>query len=594
MNEIFAVRERWGVSILMRDGVRLVGDVYLPDEREGTNKKDDGLQNSWPAIVVRTPYGRSSDDLVDQGRYFAAHGYAVLQLDVRGRGDSEGEFIPYRNEGRDGYDTIEWTARQPWCNGNVGTLGGSYLGRIQWLTALHHPPHLKAMIPLVAPSDPFVEWPTGTPGPMHLCWLFLTSGRTMQNMNKVDWSRVYSHLPLRTMDEVCGRSIPAWSEEIAHPYLDDWWRELSYQSHFNEINLPVLHISGWYDDEQIGTPLNFTGMVQHAPSEWARQAQRLVMGPWGHRVNESTRLGSLDFGPDAVIDLLGLQVRFFDRWLKGQTNGIDTEPRVSYFVMGMNQWQSAATWPPQGIVYTPWYLSSNGHANGSLGEGVLIADAAMLPSPRGHGVNRRKDEPSNSEKWIAAISDTYSYNPRDPVPFLTEPTSSQIGGPDDYQTVHQRRDVLVYTSATLTESVQIVGPVKVELYAKTSAPDTDFMAQLHDVWPNGYAQRLCDGMVRSRFRHGMDQPELLSPNELVKYVIDLWNTAHVFLPGHRIRVHVTSSAFPKYDRNPNTADDLGTSEHMEIAVQTVYHDSEHPSAVILPMMPGKDMSINLH
>ena len=576
------VKTYWGVRIPMRDGVQVAADVYLPqgvaldvssrgvtpnEETKASSAEPGRFQSGTdrvPAIVVRTPYGRNTDGHVDQGRYFAARGYALIVVDVRGRGDSEGTFVPYRGEGKDGYDTIEWVAAQPWCTGQVGTLGGSYLGRIQWLTALHKPPHLKAMIPIVSPSDPFVEWPTGTPDPMHVCWQFLTSDRMPQNINQVNWDEVYTHLPLITMDEAAGRKMPLWRELFDHCYLDEWWKEVCYQNRFDEIDLPVMHISGWYDDEQIGTPLNYAGMAKSAPSEEARRAGRLIMGPWGHNVNASTKVGALDFGPNALIDLRGRQLSFFDHWLKGEQNGVDEETPVSIFVMGKNEWRQEAEWPLARTKYTPMYFHSNGNANSRFGDGSL--------------------SPFQPDQECV---DKYLYDPAHPVPFLTEPTSSQIGGPDDYSAVHRRDDVLVYSSEPLKDELEVTGPVKVELYAATSASDTDFMAQLHDVWPNGYAQRLCDGMVRVRFRKGMDQPELVEPGTIVRYEIDCWNTSHVFLPGHRIAVHITSSAFPKYDRNPNTDEPLGLTARFETAEQTVFHDAEHPSAIILPVIPGK-------
>lgn len=391
---MFNVKTRWGVRVPMRDGVQVVADLYAPQTAD-----------SVPAIVVRTPYGRSSDGNVEQGRWFAARGYAVLVVDVRGRGDSDGEFVPYRNEGIDGYDVIEWAASQPWCDGNVGTLGGSYLGKVQWLTALTHPPHLKAMVPIVSPSDPFVEWPTGTPDPMHVCWQFLTADRAPQNINQVNWGEVYAHLPLISMDEAAGREMPLWKEMFEHTQLDSWWAEQSYQGRFSEIDLPVLHISGWYDDEQIGTPLNFAGMTAHAPSETARKAQRLIMGPWGHHVNESTRVGDVDFGPTSVIDLRGQQLRFFDRWLKGEPNGLDEEPPVSIFVMGKNEWRGEAEWPLTRTTYTSMYLHSGGNANSRFGDGQL-------------------SEVKPEQEKV----DQYRYCPADAVPFLTEPPLRKSGG----------------------------------------------------------------------------------------------------------------------------------------------------------------------
>lgn len=556
---------RWGIRVPLRDGTSLAADLYLPTSLSAVEDCPSQAAQAWPTILVRTPYGRSTQTMIEQGRYFARHGYAVLQVDVRGRGDSDGSFVPYRNEGADGYDTIEWAAEQTWCNGTVGTLGGSYLARIQWLTALHQPPHLKAMVTLVSPSDPFVEWPLGIPDPMHLSWLFMVSDRTMQNVDVVDWERVYTDLPLVTMDEETGRQIPAWREEFRHRQLDEWWKQLSYQTRFNEIDLPVLHISGWYDDEQIGTPLNFIGMTNAGKSEFARRSQRLIMGPWPHRVNQSTKLGPLDFGLQSLIDLQGEQLKFFDYWLKQQDNGLNEEAPVSLFIMGINQWRQEHEWPLARTLYTKFYLHSHGQANSLFGNGFLL--------PK---------EPEESEN----PSDTYFYNPENPVPFITEPTSAQIGGPDDYAPIHRRDDVLVYTTETFQEPLEITGPVQMELYAATSAPDTDFMVQLHDVWPSGYAQRLCDGMVRIRFRKGMDQPQLVEPGLIERYVIHLWNTSQVILPGHRLRVHVTSSAFPKYDRNPNTGDELGQTNRLSAARQTIFHSPEHPSALILPVIPN--------
>jgi putative CocE/NonD family hydrolase len=575
---LYPVHIEWGIRVPMRDGVELAADLYRPGQAQvSTSAQAKGVPygpwapastivqpspGPFPTIVVRTPYGRSHPDRIAEGRYFASHGYAVLVVDVRGRGDSDGRFIPYRNEAVDGYDTIEWAAAQPWSTGSVGTLGASYLARIQWLTALTQPPHLRAMIPIVTPSDPFVETPTGVPSPMHLCWLYMTSDRAVQNVDAVDWMQVYQHLPLINMDQATGRRISHWREEFEHPRLDEWWQEISYQHRLNEIDIPVLHISGWYDDEQIGTPLNYARMSRQASSERARRAQRLIMGPWPHQVNRSSRMGEIDFGPQALIDLLGYERRFFDRWLKGEENGLDEEPPVRIFVMGVNRWREEWEWPLARTEYTRWYLHSQGRANSLFGDGRL----SLTPS--------NTSEPS----------DTYVYDPLHPTPFITEPTSSQIGGPDDYRPVQRRDDVLVYTSEPLTQPLEVTGPVRMELFASSTARDTDFVVQLHDVWPNGYAQRLCDGMVRARFRQGMDREQLLTPGSVERYEIDCWNTSHVFLPGHRIRVHVASSAFPKYDRNPNTGEPQGLSTHTQPAQQTVYHDRARPSAIILPVI----------
>ncbi len=412
--------------VRLRDGIELSADVYRPLESKQGER--------FPAILLRTPYNKNSAQAIELGKWYAERGYALVYMDVRGRGDSDGVFAPYRSEGRDGYDSIEWCAVQPWCTGKVGTLGSSYLGHIQWLAALEQPEHLVTMIVRVTPSDPFVESPTGTHGPMHLCWLHLTSGRMVQDMDAVDWTRVYEHLPLLTMDELAGRTSASWREDLQHTCLDSYWEPLRYQNQFHKVDLPVMHISGWYDDEQIGTPLNFSGMTRQAASQFARQNQALLMGPWGHQVNTTQKLGEVDFGSQALIDLRAAELAWFDRWLKG----IEPEhlgPAVRIFVMGENRWRDEAEWPLKRTQWTPYYLHSQGSANSRFGDGLLSVT------------------PPNEE-----APDCYRYDPARPVPFLSEPTSSQIGGPDDYAAIQRRDDVLVYMTPPLEADVEVTGP----------------------------------------------------------------------------------------------------------------------------------------
>jgi putative CocE/NonD family hydrolase len=541
----------FNVRVPMRDGVELSADVYHP-EAEGR----------YPVILLRTPYIKANERQIEGGKAWAERGYVLIAMDVRGRGDSGGEFVPYRNDGIDGHDAVEWAAAQPWSNGNVGTTGGSYPGLIQWLTALTQPPHLKAMCVMVSPSDPFVEFPNGIAKPMDVCWFHMTSARTMHPTAGVDWMRVYEHLPLRTMDEAAGQVIPNWREEMDHEGMDGWWRAICYQDKLDRVTVPVLHISGWYDDEQIGTPLNFRGMVDRGGSAEARANQRLLMGPWGHGINTTAKLGDVDFGPDALIDMRATQQRFFDRWLKGEENGLEEEAPVRIFVMGENVWRDEREWPLARTEFTSYYLHSGGSANSRFGDGRLSTEEPGQEPP-----------------------DRYTYDPARPVPFLTEPVSNQIGGPDDYAAVQRRDDVLVYATEPLDADLELTGPIRLELYAASSAPDTDFMAMLLDLHPSGFAQRLTDSMVRARFRHGFDRKDLLEPGKVECYAIDLWNTAQLFTAGHRIGVQITSSAFPKFDRNLNTGDSLADGTEMQQAEQTIYHDADHPSRVILPVVP---------
>jgi uncharacterized protein len=544
------VKIEFNRRVRMRDGTELSADLYRPD-----------AAGRFPVILSRTPYTKTSASTLKFARYFVSHGYVFVAMDVRGRGDSDGKFEPYVNDGRDGFDVIEWCAAQEWSTGKVGTLGGSYNGKIQWLTAVEQPPHLATMIVLATPSDPFVEWPTGLPLPVSLSWYHFTAGHVVQNMEAVDWNKLYWHLPMNTMDDAMGRPNRLWKEEIERSKLDASWDAERYQNKFERVRVPVLGMSGWYDDEQVGTPLNFSGMVTKG-DEPVRRSQRLMVGPWPHAINSSTKIGEMDFGPTAVIDMNDYWLRWYDYWLKGLGNGVDKEAPVRIFVMGENVWRDEKEWPIARTKYTKYYLHSNGQANTLSGDGTL---SAVEPA----------EEPA----------DKYSYDPAKPVTFITDASFAQIGGPDDYRKIEERNDVLVYSSAPLTDDLEVCGPIRVRLSAASSARDTDFMAKLIDVWPNGLAQRLIDGMVRARFRDGMDKPSLIEPGRVYSYDLDLWNTCQLYKKGHRIRLEISSSAFPKYDRNLNTGDPLGKTARMQVAEQKIYHDRANPSYVVLPIVP---------
>ena len=535
----------------MRDRTELSADVYRPK-----------AERRFPVILNRTPYTKTSSSNFKIAQYFVSHGYVVVLMDVRGRGDSDGTFEPYRNDAQDGYDAIEWCAAQQWSTGKVGTLGGSYNGAIQWLTAVKQPPHLATMIVLASPSDPFVEWPTGQPLPANISWYHFTAGHVLQNMEAVDWKKLYQHLPLITMDEAMGRPNRFWKEEVEHSKLDSWWEYKRYQNKYERVRVPVLNISGWYDDEQVGTPLNFVGVTTKGATAEIRRSQRLLIGPWPHAINSSTKLGQIDFGPTAVIDMNAYWLRWFDHWLKGVDNGLSREPPVRIFLMSENVWRDENEWPIARTQWTKYYLHSNGKANTLSGDGTLSTAIPTL-------------EPT----------DSYSYDPAKPVTYITDASFAQIGGPDDYRAVEERADVLVYTSESLTDDLEVCGPIRVRLAAASSARDTDFMAKLIDVWPNGFAQRLTDGMVRARFREGMDRPSLIQPGQVYDYDLDLWNTCQLYRKGHRFRLEISSSAFPKYDRNLNTGEALGHTTRMQVAEQKIYHDRDHESYVILPIVP---------
>jgi putative CocE/NonD family hydrolase len=549
------VRIEFGQRVKMRDGVELSADLYRPAE-----------EGKYPVILVRTPYNKGSEFknsvYSTEGHYFGSHGYVYVAMDVRGRGDSDGIYTPQRNEGHDGYDSIEWAAQQPWSTGKVGTLGASYVGYDQWLAAVNQPPHLTTMVVLTTPPDPFIETPTGLQSPTYLSLYYFVSGHVLQNLSTVDWNKLYYHLPLNTMDEAGGRRVQYWKDIIDHPGISDWWDPLIYQTKFNKVNVPVLNVSGWYDDEQAGATMNYIGMITKGPAD-LQKSHKLLMGPWPHAVNSSTKLGAIDFGPTGVIDLSGYELRWFDHWLKGAETGIMQEPPVRMFLMGANKWLDEPSWPLSGTKQTKFYLSSNGRANSLFGNGKLALSPATQSQP-----------------------DVFSYDPKDPVPYIMDETFAQLGGPDDYRPVERRDDILVFTADPFTEDTTICGPVTMQLSASSSAKDTDFTGKLLDVWPDGFAQRLSDGLVRARFRTGGDKQELLNPGQIYTYQVDLWNTCQLFKKGHSVRVEVSSSAFPKYDRNQNTGEPLGKTSNTAVAKQTIYHDQAHPSFITLPIIAG--------
>ena len=532
---------RFNVRIPMRDGVTLAADLVMPGALPA------------PVVVMRTPYGRGGEPATKRADAFAQAGYCTCWVDVRGRGDSEGAFDPYRNDGIDGVDVIAWVAAQDWCDGSAASYGGSYPGRIQWLTALHAPPALKAMIVLVTPSDPFVENPTGVPGPMHVHWFRMTDGHAMQYTEAVDWMEVYRQRPLIELDEAAGFHSELWREQCLHQTLDEWWEPVRYQHRIGEVDVPVLHISGWYDDEEIGTPANFAAMRAAG-----RAGQRLLMGPWGHQVNTGTTLGELDFGHDSVIDLNAAMTGFLDEMVRGRPPA-EPPPPVRIFLMTANEWLDLAEWPAPEATELSLYLDSDGNANSRYGDGRLRDGSAPPESP--------------GDAWV--------HDPDRPVPFVTLASSVQIGGPDDYSGVETRGDVLVYTSEPLTEPLDVVGPVRLRAFVSTSAADTDVTARLVDLHPNGFAQRLCDGLVRLRYRAGHERPAPVEPDTVYEVEVVMWDTAQRFLPGHRIRLDVSSSAHPKFAINLGTGGDESTATDAVVAHNRIYHDRERPSRLVL-------------
>jgi uncharacterized protein len=561
-DEDYEIEIEFGVKQEMRDGIKLSSHIYMPNRRNATK--------SFPTVVTRSPYTSVEGfqrAMSDEAKFFARNGYAYVIQDCRGKNDSDGWYHPFFDDPTDGFDTLSWCVRQDWCNGSIGTIGASYQAWNQWGTAILKPPGLKTMISIVALPDPVLNVPFQN-GALVLWmaeWMALIEGRKNTDTTIYDTLKIFNHLPLETTDRLFGRKSKIWKNWIDHPSADDsYWKKSFYQDKLDQVDLPALHISGWYDDDLIGTHKNFVAMCE--PKKKNRENQKLIIGPWPHHVNSTRKLGPVDFGEAALIDLQRVKLAWFDHWLKGKENGIVDEPKVDIFVMGRNEWKKSDSWPSKETVYTKYFLKSDGRANTSSGDGELVTG-----SPSQHGE-----------------TDSYSYDPSDPCPNIFDTSISPAEGPFDQRPIERRDDVLVYSTPPLESEVEISGPVAVKIHASTSAKDTDFWAQLVDVYPNGFSMHLTEGIIRGRYRKSLERPELLEAGKVYEFDIDLWVISNCFLKNHKIRLDVSSSSFPKYDRNPNMGHEFGRDSELIVASQKVFHSGEYPSHVLLPIVTGKD------
>ena len=552
----------FGIKQEMRDGTRLSSDIYRPN-----------ADGKFPVIITRSPYMTAEGfqkRFAEEARFFASNGYVFVIQDCRGKNDSEGTFRPFFDDPNDGFDTLSWCAKQDWSNGELGTIGASYQAWNQWAVATLGHPNLRTMICVVALPDPVLNVPYQN-GALVLWmaeWVAMVHGKRNTDPSIYDSMRLYNHLPLRTMDEEFGRkNSHIWQDWINHPSADEYWKRSFYQDKFSKIDVPVLHISGWYDDDLIGTHLNYTGMRKFARSERAKDNQKLIIGPWPHHVNLSRQLGGIDFGQSALIDLRRIELDWFDYWLKHIENGVMKQPKVDIFTMGKNAWRKGESWPLEGTQYTKYFLHSSGRANTSKGDGELSITTAD------------GDEPY----------DSYSYDPEDPCPNIFDTSALPAEAPFDQRPIERRDDALVYSTPTLDSNLDVTGPVTVKLFASSSAPDTDFWAQLTDVFPNGYSMHLTEGIIRGRYRKSLERQELLESGKIYEFDIDLWIISNLFQRGHRVRLDVSSSSFPKYDRNPNTGNQFGTDATLMVAQQKIHHTTDYPSHICLPIIAGNPL-----
>ena len=578
----------------MRDGTILRSNVFTPNE-----------PGAYPVLLQRRPYNKNlavtdaSPRTLAWSGYWASHCYIVVVQDVRGQYASDGFFYTFRNEAEDGYDTIEWAAGLPKSNGKVGTWGISYPGATQLLPATLRPPHLAAIAPGMTSSDYHDGW-TYEGGALDLSFAMDWPLRTIANshvrrypdgaaldaeMNQAiadEFTIWYWHLPLNTFPPLHPedpRVAPYFFDWLKHPDNDWYWQQWSIRSRYDQIQVPALLYEAWYDIFLNGQLENFVGLQERGGTEAARNGTQIVVGPWVH-LDWRQKVGEVDFGPEANNPINEIQLRFFDYWLKGIDNGVGDEPRVKLFVMGANKWRTADAWPLPGTVYRKYYLHSRGGANTAAGDGWLDTKRPKADPEAPEKSQRNVDE---------APTDAYAYDPRDPVPSIGGRFQASVpGGPYDQRPLLDRPDVLVYTTPPLEEDVEVTGPISVTLYASSSARDTDFTAKIDDVHPDGTSMLIQYGIQRARYRESGTNPTLIEPGKIYEYTIGVWPTSNLFKKGHRIRLEISSSNFPMFDRNPNTGNTFATDtqEDLTVAHQVIHHDKRHPSHVTLPIMPA--------
>ncbi len=535
------------VEVPMRDGVQLCTNVWLPARTARS-----------PTVLLRTPYANDANEFARWGlQDYLCAGFAVAIQSVRGRGRSQGAFGFFFVEDKDGYDSVEWIASQPWCDGKVAMDGGSYLGTAQWLAARERPPHLVCIMPSVPAGDWFNEIPF-VGGALQVDWAFswlgLMAGLNFEFEAAGD-RNLERFRPLKDAEQVLGVRLPLYQDILAHPTLDEFWRRLQWSAEdFRRIEIPVFTVTGWFDGDQAGTLLYWRGLEDRRE---ALQSSHLIIGPWSHAecyLGGDTRRGEMESGTASVLPIRSLRVGFLRRHLHGDNCARDA--RVRLFITGSRAWRQFDHYPPGQTQIRSWFLRADAPANGAQGGGAL------------------------NEREAHGAPDRYCYDPLDPVPYKA--------GAEDHTQIEQRTDVLVYSSAAMRDSLTVVGAVDLVLHAASDALDTDFTAKLLDVYPDGRALSLTHvgGIQRARYRHGFDHAIPLTPAEPVELRIRLSHVGHTFLPAHRIRLEVSSSCFPLADPNTNTGADIATDTAPRKANQTIFHDALHPSRLLLPVLPN--------
>jgi putative CocE/NonD family hydrolase len=562
--QTYSVTAEHNVSAAMRDGTKLRADIYRPN-----------AEGKFPVLLVRTPYDKTNE--MEFSVKAAGRGYVVVAQDVRGRFQSEGEWYPFKYESQDGYDTVEWAAALPYANGKVGMFGGSYVGATQYLAAIAKPPHLAGICANYTASNYHDGW-TYQGGAFEQwfneSWTTGLAENTMHRrvdagQNPVAWTQ---KLPLTSYPVLEAPSAaglaPYFTDWLAHPNYDDYWKVWSIEDHYAQIQVPVFSFGAWYDIFLGGTLRNYVRLKREAGTEEARLGQRLMVYVGGHAGGWNQRkVGAVDFGDKLPFDINEVMLNWYDALLRGRPSSASNEKPVKIFVMGRNEWREEDDWPPARAKSTKYYLHSGGSANTASGDGTLSTTAP------------------GAEK-----ADQFIYDPSDAVPTLGGPLCCgpypPAGlGPQDQSKAESRSDVLIFTTPAMAKDLEVTGPVSLDLYVSSSAVDTDFTGKLVDLWPNGFAQNLTEGIRRLRYRNSQEKPELAKPGGTYHITVDLWATSNVFLAGHRLRLEVSSSNFPRFDRNLNTGEEQAGATRMSKATNVIYHDQAHPSAVALPLIP---------
>jgi putative CocE/NonD family hydrolase len=551
------------VAVPMRDGVVLRTDVWLPKE-----------EGRFPTLVYRTPYGKA--DAPKEWSTFdklPAHGYAVVIQDVRGRYASDGEFLPYQNEGKDGYDTIEWAARQPWSDGNVGTFGLSYPGAVQWLAAVENPPHLKAMVPAMTFSTPrnffysgglfdgsWLEWVWMNIAPDARKRKKLPGPQTYGEAKaawKTEHERMEDYLPLRDLPDL-QQAAPFYYQWLAHAPADPWWDWAELRNKYDRVHCAVLNFSGWYDEAYgpDGATTNFNGLLAARKGE-KDSATRTIIGPWTHGAQDSQKSGEREFGPTAPIDYDELILRWMDHYLRGTDNGVEKEAPVRIFVMGTNAWRDETAWPLKRTHPTSFFLGADS-PNSRIGK---LSEAG----------------PKDATEASFFLSD--------PAHPITDAYDAY--GAHDYRVLAGREDVLVFDTEPMAKNTEITGPILAEMYVSADVKDFDLWVRLLDVAPDGTAFNLMSpglDVLRASWRNEAAKPELLEPGKIYKLTLDRMLTSNTFLKGHKIRVQLSGAFYPHFSRNLQTGESEIVSKESRTGRIVVHHDAEHASRILLPIV----------